>query len=759
MTPGESTTLTAILPEGDASTRPVVQVDGWNRRARHTHADRPQSQRAEELNGGRRGTHSLEPIGLKRSLRFWDLVLYGIILIQPTAPMPIFGVIYQESRGHVVTAILLAMVAMLFTSVSYGRMARAYPHGGSAFLYVGKEIHPSLGYITGWCLVMDYVLNPLICTIWCSRAAINFLPEIPYVAWAIFFALLLYVAELQWRRNLGAHQCRHGCGAGHRDRARARGRGSLGSCISRIPARRSSCEPFYDPRHIQFMCGLLRGTSIAVLTYIGFDGISTLTDEAKDPARSVPRAIVLTCFITGVLASIEVYVAQLVWPRGTGVSLTSTRRMSTSRDAWVDRFCFYRERRRCCWRTSARAWPRNWARRGCSTPWDRTAHCPDDSSAPCIPKNRIPRNNVLLIGAICLAGRSIFSYQLGTELLNYGALLAFMGVNLASMLRGWRHGRWSQTVAHARFAWPAWLPARVVVESRPHGKDRGHMLGDRRHSALDRSPTLHCSSREKPHDRSAYPIRMIGSSVVSMSRWSAIQLSISCSTGFPKIFLLRTTSCWPTAWPFALADQERSPRTISPLSGTRLDSSPRFPATISAVSASRSCTGPESTFPVACRSRIHATGVTVHLQHKVLRHMFTYAGATFQLCIRPSRPGLSRRFAPFPHVVVLPAASADAAYTRALSKAQNSAGVTISLDPNDDPAQTWDRSILEALELVDVLMPNEREACRLAGEPNLDRAISCFANVFPCSSSSAATRSFCLYRATNAGSRRHVRRR
>ncbi len=136
------------------------------------------------------GQSEVEAVGLKRSLRFWDLVLYGIILIQPTAPMPSFGVIYKEANGHVVTAILLAMVAMLFTSISYGRMARVYPHGGSAFLYVGKEIHTSLGYLTGWCLVMDYVLNPLICTIWCSRAALNFFPEIPYFAWAIFFALL-----------------------------------------------------------------------------------------------------------------------------------------------------------------------------------------------------------------------------------------------------------------------------------------------------------------------------------------------------------------------------------------------------------------------------------------------------------------------------------------------------------------------------------------------------------------------------------------
>ena len=85
------------------------------------------------------------PVTLKRSLRFSDLVLYGIILIQPTAPMPSFGVIYQEAKGHVVTAILCALVAMLFTSVSYGRMARVYPQGGSAFVYVGRELHPALG--------------------------------------------------------------------------------------------------------------------------------------------------------------------------------------------------------------------------------------------------------------------------------------------------------------------------------------------------------------------------------------------------------------------------------------------------------------------------------------------------------------------------------------------------------------------------------------------------------------------------------------
>lgn len=380
-------------------------------------------------------------IGLKRSLRFWDLVLYGIILIQPTAPMPSFGVIYQEARGHVVTAILLAMVAMLFTSVSYGRMARVYPHGGSAFLYVGKEIHTSLGYLTGWCLVMDYILNPLICTIWCSRAAINFFPEIPYIVWAIFFALFF-----TWLNCRGVETSA---------RINAGMAAALGVVIVLVlgaavrwllhlshPGAGFFAQPFYDPSTFS-SSGLLRGTSIAVLTYIGFDGISTLTDEAKDPARSVPRAIVLTCFVTGVLASVEVYVAQLVWPRGMAFPDLDTAYVHVSgRMGGPILFLIVNGALLLANIGSGMASQLGAARLLYAMGQDGAL--PRKFFGAVHPKNRIPRNNVLLIGAICLAGAMALSYQLGTELLNYGALLAFMGVNVASMLRGWRHGRFAQ---------------------------------------------------------------------------------------------------------------------------------------------------------------------------------------------------------------------------------------------------------------------------------------------------------------------------
>ena len=382
-----------------------------------------------------------QPIGLKRSLRFWDLVLYGIVLIQPTAPMPSFGIIYQEARGHVVTAILLAMVAMLLTSISYGRMATAYPHGGSAFLYVGKEIHSSMGYITGWCLVMDYVLNPLICTIWCSRAAINFLPGVPYIVLACFFAIFFT-----------ALNC---VGVETSARINAAMAAVLGMVIVLVliaavrwlmqlshPEAGFFLKPFYDPATFN-SAGLLRGTSIAVLSYIGFDGISTLTDEAQDPGRSVPRAIVITCFATGILASIEVYVAQLVWPRGMTFPDIDTAYVHVSgRMGGPILFLIVNASLLLANMGSGMASQLGAARLLYAMGQDGAL--PRRFFATLSPKSRIPRNNVLLIGAVCLVGALVMNYQLGTELLNYGALLAFMGVNLASMLRGWRHGRMTQ---------------------------------------------------------------------------------------------------------------------------------------------------------------------------------------------------------------------------------------------------------------------------------------------------------------------------
>src|SRR5260370_5235475 len=111
--------------------------------------------------------------------------------------MPLVGVVAEEGPGHVVPAVLLAMGAMLLTATSYGRMARVYPSAGSAYTYVAAEFGSMAGYITGWVILLDYLLNPLIFTIWCSSAAANLAPAVNLHVWSIFFALLFTIVNLR----------------------------------------------------------------------------------------------------------------------------------------------------------------------------------------------------------------------------------------------------------------------------------------------------------------------------------------------------------------------------------------------------------------------------------------------------------------------------------------------------------------------------------------------------------------------------------
>ena len=376
-------------------------------------------------------------VTLKRTLRYRDLVLYGIILVQPTAPMPVFGVIYKESRGHVVLAILAALVAMLFTAYSYGRMARAYPKGGSAYTYVSEELHASLGYMTGWCMALDYILNPLICTVWSSKAALNFVPAIPYVVWIVFFASLFTALNLRGVETSARINTTMAAGLGVIivlfAAAAFRYLGHLHQTHSAF-----YLQPLFDRQSFSAPA-VFRGTSIAVLTYIGFDGISTLSDEAQDPSRTIPRAILLTCLLTGVLATAEVYLAQLAWPRGLAFPDLDTAYVAVARRVGgPPLFLLMNGALLLATIGSGLASQLGAARLLFAMGQDGAL--PRRFFAALEPTRRIPQNNVLLIGVLVLCGALLISYELGTELLNYGALLAFMGVNLASAVMAWRAG-------------------------------------------------------------------------------------------------------------------------------------------------------------------------------------------------------------------------------------------------------------------------------------------------------------------------------
>jgi len=377
---------------------------------------------------------------LKRVLSLWDLVFYGIVLIQPIAPVPLYGVAQKLSDGHFATTILIAMFAMLITAVSYGRMAALYPAAGSAYTYVGKGLNPHLGFLAGWAMFLDYVLQPLINTVWIATALhARYLPSVPFVAWAGIIAAIITLLNLR----------------GVRSSARAN-KVLLFSMFVVVAAflvlairflfradglsGLFSIKPFYDPATFNSH-RVWTATSFAALTYIGFDGVTTLAEEVKNPKRNLLLATVLVCLFTGVFGGLEVYLGHLVWPNWHTFPNLETAFMDICRR--VGGTMLFNAMGVILILAafgSGLAGTLGAARLLFGMGRDNVL--PRKIFGHLSPGSSTPSYNILIIGAVTFVGAVLLNlignaYEHAGELLNFGAFLAFMGVNLATL---WQFG-------------------------------------------------------------------------------------------------------------------------------------------------------------------------------------------------------------------------------------------------------------------------------------------------------------------------------
>ncbi len=391
---------------------------------------------------------------LRRVLTLWNLIFIGMVIIQPTAPMGIYGVISNTAHGHVVTTVLIAMVAMLFTAISYGRMARIYPSAGSAYTYVGREIHPALGYVTGWSMVMDYLLNPLICTAFSAKAAMNIVPGLPFYGWLLVFAAFFTWVNLHGIKT-SAKLNEVLCAA--MVLVVILFFGAVVNFLWRIHhAAGFFLHPFYDASNFH-SDSIFAGTSVAVLTYIGFDAISTLSEEAENPRRNILLATVLVCLFTGLLSGLEVYAAQLVW----GAKLFPPDQVESA-FAMVSRqvggfLLFQVMNFTLLVANMGTAIASQLAAGRLLYGMGQGNAIPKSFFGVIEPRNRVPRNGIILVGIFALVGASTLeyfsgalgggAYAVGAQALNFGAFIAFMGVNAASFTHYWWRGKdrtWSQ---------------------------------------------------------------------------------------------------------------------------------------------------------------------------------------------------------------------------------------------------------------------------------------------------------------------------
>jgi amino acid transporter len=253
---------------------------------------------------------SLEQFGyedqLDRALTLSDLIVYGMIFMVPIAPFAVFGFVWQEAKGMVALAYLIGLAGMLFTALSYGAMSQAFPLAGSVYAYVQRGLHEFAGFLAGWLILLDYILIPALLYLFSAAALQPLLPQVPGWAWLVGFVSFNAAANLAGIRVtarlykillalelltlalfviFGAIALHAGAGAG-----------------------RLTLAPLYDPRSFS-LTTVAGATSIAVLSFLGFDGISTLSEESTGARNAVARATLLALVLIGTLFMLQTWIA------------------------------------------------------------------------------------------------------------------------------------------------------------------------------------------------------------------------------------------------------------------------------------------------------------------------------------------------------------------------------------------------------------------------------------------------------------------
>lgn len=248
---------------------------------------------------------------LKRGLTFADILIYGLIFMVPIAPFGVYGEVMVGSQGMIALAYLIGMVGMIFTALSYARMSEEFPLAGSVYSYVGRGINNHIGFIAGWLILLDYILIPTLMYVVSAAALGGIFPNVPAGVWIVLFVIVnttinFFGIEMTAKTNkiflvfelvvlviflyFG-----------------------ITAIMNGVNGASFSFDPFYNPDRFSLNV-VLGAVSIAVLSFLGFDAISTLSEESKEGPKAIGKGMVYSLLIVGVLFIAQTWIAALIFP-------------------------------------------------------------------------------------------------------------------------------------------------------------------------------------------------------------------------------------------------------------------------------------------------------------------------------------------------------------------------------------------------------------------------------------------------------------
>ncbi len=258
----------------------------------------------------------LESIGykqeLKRALTLKDLVIFGLIGVLPIAPIQVYGEISSGTFGLAPLVYVIGVICMIFTAFSYNSLTKEFPATGASYMFVSHTINPHVGFLAGWLIMVDYILVPSVLVSFGAEWMSNLLPGTPVYLWVVFFVAIITIINIVGIQTTAGVDMIMLC--------------LEFLCIALFLAFSIkfvfvdgggyggwSLKPFWktDVVDFKFIGG---ACSIAVFGFLGFDGVTALSEEAANPRRDMGKSIVLTLVIIGGLFMLQSYFATLAHP-------------------------------------------------------------------------------------------------------------------------------------------------------------------------------------------------------------------------------------------------------------------------------------------------------------------------------------------------------------------------------------------------------------------------------------------------------------
>lgn len=367
-----------------------------------------------------------KPVQLQRSLTFFHLVLLGLAYMAPLTVFSTFGIVESVSKGLTPSAYIVALIAMLFTAYSYGRMGKVYPIAGSAYSYTQKSISSHLGFMVGWVILMDYLFIPMINFLIIALYLTEYFPSIPFSVWIIGMIVLVTVfnvigTKVTVTMNMLLLSFQYLVLISFvilsvKALLGGTGQGTL-----------FSVTPFVT-EHTSFVA-IFSGASILCLSFLGFDALTTFAEETIKPERTIPKAIMFVTLFAGACFIFISYLSHLIHPDFTSYKNLDTAALEVAKLIGGTFFnALFIAAMVVCAFTSAMASHASVSR--ILFAMGRDSVIPKKFFAFIHPKFKTPVNNIILVSIFALA--ALFTDLVTiTSFINFGALIAFTFVNLS----------------------------------------------------------------------------------------------------------------------------------------------------------------------------------------------------------------------------------------------------------------------------------------------------------------------------------------